>query len=199
MPIYIALLRAVNVGGHNKIKMEDLRSLFESIGLKPAVTYIQSGNVVFKAKQKDPAKLAAAIEGAIEERFGFRSPTIVRSQSELDAIISRNPFAGRQGLDPSKLLVTFLSSSPGDEGRKKVQAIKTEPEELILDGREMFIYYKEGIGKSKLPGAMIERALGVSGTGRNWNTVLKLSEMANGIGCENFLGCGSSMVIPYQS
>ena len=181
MPVFIAFLRGVNVGGNNKINMDELRLLVESIEHKPAVTYIQSGNVLFKGQHKDHGKLAEKIETAIEKGFGFRPNVILRLSSQLDEVIQRNPFAGRPQLEPGKLLVTFLASDPGEEVRRKVREIKVNPEELFIDGCEMFTYYPDGQGKSKLPARLIERTLGTPGTARNWNTVLKLQEMAKAL------------------
>ena len=178
MPVFIALVRGVNVVGNNKIKMDQLRLLFGSIGLKQAITYIQSGNVLFKSKHKDSKKLEAKIETAIEKGFGFRPRVVVRASSQLDEIIHRNPFAARPDIEPNKLLVTFLATDPGEDVRRKVREIKVNPEELFIDGCELFTYYPGGVGQSKLPAALIERTLGTPGTARNWNTVLNLREMS---------------------
>src|ERR1700730_1781566 len=123
------MLRGVNVGGHNKIKMEALRALYESLGLLDPQTYIQSGNVVFRTEERNLVLLAKRIENGIERSFGFRPGVIVRTASEVRDVIARNPFAARPGIDPSRLLVTFLSSDPGAEAREKVLKIKVDPEE----------------------------------------------------------------------
>jgi len=101
MPIVISMLRGVNVGGHNKIKMDALRALYESLGLRDPQTYVQSGNVIFRTEERDLVRLARRIENAIERRFGFRPHVIVRTASELRDVIARNPFAPRRGLTPS--------------------------------------------------------------------------------------------------
>ena len=98
--------------------------------------------------------------------------------SELKDVIARNPFAGREGIEPNKLLVTFLAADPGDEARAKVRAIRTNAEELWADGRELYIYYPDGMGRSRLTLTVIDRALKTSGTGRNWNSVTRLLELA---------------------
>ncbi len=176
MNVVISMLRGVNVGGHNEIKMDALRNLYESLGLRDAQTYVRSGNVVFKTTSKDLTLLARQIEDAIERSFGFRPGVILRTTAELRDVIARKPFAKR-GLDPSKLLVTFLAASPSQEVREAILKIKTGPEEVCIDGRELYIYFPDGMGRSKVWPA-IERALKRSGTGRNWNTVAKLLEMA---------------------
>lgn len=181
MPVVISMLRAVNVGGHNKIKMDNLRILYESLGFRDPQTYVQSGNVVFKTSERDLAKISTRIENAIEKTFQFRQAVIVRDVSELRAVVANNPFAGRDGIDPRKLLVTFLPLDPGQDARDRVLMIKTEPEELRIGARELYIYFPNGMGRPKLSFAAIDRALKTSGTGRNWNTVMKLLEMAESL------------------
>jgi uncharacterized protein (DUF1697 family) len=181
MAAIISLLRAVNVTGYNKVKMDALRELYESLGLRGAQTYIQSGNVVFRTDAKDLARLQKRIEDAIEKSYGFRTGVVLRTSAELKDIIRRNPFAKRSGIEPNKLVVSFLTGEPGPESKQKIAQIKVGPEELVLDGRELYIYYGGGIGTSKLTPAVIERALKVSGTARNWNTVTKLLEMAEAV------------------
>jgi len=178
MPVIISMLRALNVAGHNMIKMDALRALYESLGFEDPRTYVQSGNVVFKTRERNLVQLAARIENAIERSFGFRPAVIVRTVPELRDVIARNPFANRDGIEPNKLLVTFLPIDPGQEARDRVLLIKSEPEELKIDGRELYIYFPNSMGRPKLSFAAIDRALKTSGTGRNWNTVMKLLEMA---------------------
>ena len=177
----ISMLRGVNVGGHNMVRMDALRALYVSLGLKDPQTYIQSGNVVFKAKGRNVAALSKKIGDGIERKFGFRPGVVVRSAADLRTVIARNPFAGRRDVEPGKLLVLFLADDPDQEARDKVRAMKTNPEELRIDGREVYIHFPAGQGKSKLPMALIERSLKTPGTGRNWNTVRKLLEMAEGL------------------
>jgi uncharacterized protein (DUF1697 family) len=181
MNVYISMLRGVNVGGHNKVKMEALKALYESLGLKHAQTLIQSGNVVFQTKEQEPELLARQIGDGIEKTFKFRPSVIVRTTSEMRDVIMKNPFAGRKQIEPGKLLVTFLVADPGSEARKQVLALKTDPEELRVKGSELYIYFPNGIGKSKLPMAKVEKTLKTSGTGRNWNTVQKLLAMAEAL------------------
>ena|SRR5450631_4339722 len=178
MTVAISLLRGVNVGGHNKIKMDALRALYESLRLRDAQTYVQSGNVVFRTDLRNLVSLASRIEKAIEESFGFRPAVIVRTREDLRDVIARNPFAARRDLDPSKFLVTFLASDPSAEARDEILAIKTDPDELRMSGRELYTYYPNGMARPKLSWAVIERKLKTSGTGRNWNSVLKLLEIA---------------------
>lgn len=175
------MLRAVNVGGQGKIRMEALKALYESLGLRDVRTFIQSGNVVFRATQRQMPRLARRIEDAIEKSHGFRTGVILRTVAELREVVDRNPFASRPEINGGKLLVTFLMSDPGEDARCRVRAMQVSPEELHIDGREIYIYYPMGVGISKLPGGAIGRALGTPGTARNWNTVTKLLELASGL------------------
>ena len=171
------MLRGVNLG-HRRVKMEALRALYKSLKLRDAQTYVQSGNVIFKTQEKDLVRLAKRIEGGIEKKFGFQSDVVVRTVVELRDVVARNPFAKRRGIEPGKLLVTFLAGDPGEEAREKVRGIKAEPDELRIDGLEAYIYFPNGMGRPTLSWATIPKILKVSGTGRNWNSVTKMLEMA---------------------
>jgi uncharacterized protein (DUF1697 family) len=181
MAVIISLLRGVNIGGHHKMKMDALRNLYESSGLHGAQTYLQSGNVVFRIKAGDVSKLAKRIEDAIEKSFGFRPVVVPRTTSEWGEVISRNPFARRRGIDPKKLAVMFLRETPSRECLQAALKIKTAPEELFIDGREAYIYFPNGMARPKMSWPAIERALNTTGTGRNWNTVTKLFELAQAL------------------
>jgi uncharacterized protein (DUF1697 family) len=181
MPVIICMLRGVNVGGHNMIKMESLKALCVSLKLKDPQTYVQSGNVIFQTQEKDLEKLTRRIQDAIEKAHGFRPGVVLRTAAELREIVARTPFARRSGIEPGKLLVNFLAADPGKQAREKALAIKIGPEEMHLIGREAYIYFPNGQGRSKFPWAAIERALGTFGTGRNWNSVTKMLEIAEQI------------------
>src|SRR6266446_2126283 len=174
VPVIISMLRGVNLASHNRMKMDVLRALYESLGLREPQTYVQSGNVVFRTGERDLAALARRIEKGIERTFAIRSDVILRTAPEMKDVIARNPFAKRSDIEPSRLLVTFLASDPGPEACEKVRAIKADPEELHIDGRELYIYYPNGQARPKLSFAAVERALKTTGTGRNWNSVTKL-------------------------
>jgi uncharacterized protein (DUF1697 family) len=177
MTVVISMLRGVNVLGRNKIKMDALRDLCQSLGLRDPETYVQSGNVVFRTGAKNIAPVAKRIEDAIEGKCGFRPLVILRQASDLKDVMARNPFAKRREIEASKLLVVFLAAPVRVEARDEIQRIKTAGEEVHVDGREVYIYFPDGMGRSKIWPA-IERALKKSGTGRNWNTVMKLLEIA---------------------
>jgi uncharacterized protein (DUF1697 family) len=178
MTVMISMLRGVNVGGHNKIKMDALRALYEFLKLRDAQTYVQSGNVIFSTDERDISRLAKRIEDGIERKFGFRPDVILRTAAEMRDVIARNPFAKRRGIEPGKLLVSFLASDPGEEARKKLCQMKCDPEELRVEGREVYIYFPNGMGRSKLPWAGLNKMLKTPATGRNWNSVTKMLEMA---------------------
>jgi uncharacterized protein (DUF1697 family) len=181
MSVVVSMLRAVNVGRHNRIKMEALRALYESLGLPDARTYVQSGNVIFRTAARDLALLSGRIEDGFEQSFGFHSHVIVRTSSELRDVIAKNPFATRGGIDPSKLVVMFLARHPDPLARDKILAIKADPEEFRIEGRELYIYFPHGMARPKLSAALIERTLQTPGTVRNWNTVTRLLEMAENL------------------
>ncbi len=174
MPAVICLLRGVNVGGNNKIKMDALRSICESLTLGNVQTYIQSGNVVFTAPGQDLPTLASRLESAIEKSCGFRPDVVLRTLAEMRAVVAQNPFATRDDMESNKLVVTFFDA----DAREKLPLLKVANEELRLTGRELYIYFPIGQGQSKLSFAPFDRAPKIKWTGRNWNTVTKLVEMA---------------------
>jgi len=176
--VVISMLRGINVGGHHLIKMDALRMLYDSLGLKSAQTYVQSGNVIFRTKDHNLPKLAKRIEDAIEGQFGFRPAVVLRTIAELRQAIGNNPFAERDGVEPNRLLVSFLATDPDSSAHENLRMIKTDPEELHLNGRELYIYFPNGMGRSKLPWARVDKALKTFVTGRNWNSVMKLLELA---------------------
>jgi uncharacterized protein (DUF1697 family) len=175
------MLRGVNVGGHNVIKMDVLRALCTSLKLRNPQTYVQSGNVVFAAAERGLDRLAGRIEAAIEETAGFRPTVILRTAAEMREVVARNPFAGRSGIEPGKLIVVFLARAPGDDARERLRAIKTDPEELHIHDRELYVYYPNGMGRTKFTAAVMERALKIDATARNWNSVTRLLDMATAL------------------
>jgi len=182
MNVVIAMLRGVNVGPHNRITMQDLRALCGTLKLRDAQTYVQSGNVIFRTDERDCTKLAKRLEDAIEKKCGFRCDVICRTTAEMKKVVAKNPFAKRRDIHPGKLLVTFLSDDPGQGARATIRALKIEPEELWIEGRECFVYFPNGMGRSKFSWPKIGKMLNVSGTGRNWNSVTKMLELAEKMG-----------------
>ena len=146
MAVVIALLRAINLGPYNKVKMETLREVLTELGLGSVQTYIQSGNVVFKTSAKDSTRIARKIESAIEQHFAVKTTVMVRSPAEMRLVIARNPFAKRTGIHPGKLYIFFLSDEPTAEAGERIAQVKVGPEELRLDGRQLYTYYPEAWG-----------------------------------------------------
>lgn len=175
MPVQIALLRGINVVGNNRIRMEALKAIFESLGLKNVRTYIQSGNVVFEGPQKG---IAAKIEAAIEAAAGFRPAVIIRTPAQLREVAAANPFTAEAAAEPAKMHVFFLDATPTPSACATVEALNTGPERLHFAGSELFIFFPTGIGQSKFPFARLDRLLKTPATARNWNTLLKLIELS---------------------
>jgi uncharacterized protein (DUF1697 family) len=178
MPTYIAMLRGINVGGHGKVPMEKLRSICEKLNYSEVRTFIQSGNVVFEAAKSKPENLSQKIRGAILAEFGFEPAVITRTPEELAMAIANNPFVKQSKVEPAKVHIAFLSDLPKPEAVKKLEGLATPDERVQPRGREIYLYYRNGMGQAKLTGAVIERVLGIAATARNWNTVTKLYEMA---------------------
>ncbi len=176
MHVHVSFLRGVNVGGHNKIKMDALRELYRKLGFHDPQTYVQSGNVVFGAKDKNLK--AKVIEDAIEKTFGFRPRVVLRTAAELKQTVNANPFAKRDGINPGLLLVSFLADAPTKQGLDAVKALPIGPEEMHVAGREIFIYFPDGMGRSKFPWASMDKLLKTTVTGRNLRTVTTLLKMA---------------------
>jgi uncharacterized protein (DUF1697 family) len=176
MPVYICMLRGVNVGGHNKIKMDALRELCTSLQLADAQTCVQSGNAIFRADETNESSLRKTIQTGIEERFGFRPEVILRTGSEMRKVVRANPFRERTEIEWAKLIVSFLPAEPAAEVKSKLSAI-TAPEELHLLGRELYIYFPDGAGRSKLV-PVLDRILKTEATARNWNSVTRMLEIA---------------------
>lgn len=181
MPVIVSLLRGVNLAGRGKIKMDALRALYASLGFRDAQTFIQSGNVVFRTTEHSLPKLSTRIADAIEREFRFRPPVILRTAGQFREVVAKNPFAARPEIEPRKLLVWFLAGPLSAEAVAKVRAIKTAPEELQVIGDEVFVYYANGMARPTLSWPAVERAMQVSGTGRNWNSVRKLLEIAENL------------------
>jgi uncharacterized protein (DUF1697 family) len=182
MPTYVAMLRGINLGPHKRVKMEALRKSFESIGLKNVQTYIQSGNVVFKAGKTSVAALRKKIEEQITSDFGFSSLTILRSQDEFGKVIKMNPFLKQPGISPEKLHVIFLSASPENDVLKQLEGLAKAPDESWCLGREIYLHLPNGFAQSSLMNNPIERKFLGQATTRNWRTVNKIYQLC--LDCE---------------
>lgn len=175
MITYIALLRGINVGGRNRLPMKELRALLEEIGLQGVHTYIQSGNVVFESAERDTARVAGQIRGAIAGAYDFEPAVLVLPAEEFAAAIDGNPFPGAQS-EPKTLHLYFLSAEPPDPDLAALQGLKKEDEEYELQGAVFYLHAPSGIGRSKLA-ARVEKALGVPATARNWRSVNKIMDL----------------------
>jgi uncharacterized protein (DUF1697 family) len=176
MTTWVALLRGVNVGGHNKVPMAELRKVCASLGFVSVATYIQSGNAVFRA-DASAREIADELRTAIAERFGCDVPIVVRTSADLDRVLAGNPFGGT-GEDTPGLHVGFLAEPASAEAVAAMPPKPPGPELFHVEGGEVYLLYPEGMGRSKLTTAYFDRALGTSMTVRNWRTVAKLAEMA---------------------
>jgi uncharacterized protein (DUF1697 family) len=175
MAAFVALLRAVNIGGR-WIKMADLKALFVDLGYGDVATYVQSGNVTFTADD-EPAALKAAIEAAIADRFGFHSDTIIRTGDELRALIAANPFPEMAVDDPAHLVVHFFAAPPTTTDKAALAMEWAGPEQWRLAGHHLVITYPAGIGRSQL-----KLKLKTPTTARNWKSVTALAAMAGSSG-----------------
>jgi uncharacterized protein (DUF1697 family) len=173
----VALLRGINVGGHNKIAMSDLRNLFEALEFSAVKSLLQSGNVVFESERLKGAALEHLLELETAKRLGVSVDYLVRSAKELRTIMTNNPFEDEARRDPSHLLVIFLKTAPKVPMVNALQAGIQGPEIIRADGKQLYAVYPAGIGRSKLTNTLIEKKLGTRGTARNWNTILKLAAM----------------------
>jgi uncharacterized protein (DUF1697 family) len=176
---YAALLRGINVGGKNLLPMKDLIQLFVAAGCDEVSTYIQSGNVLFSAPAKVTRTLPAVIGEAISKRFGFSIPVILRSAEELGHVASKNPFLAKDA-DPAALHVSFLADAPEAARARKLDPKRSPPDELIVKGKEVYLHLPNGMGRTRLTNAYLDSTLGTVSTARNWRTVLKLVELAQG-------------------
>ncbi len=176
MKTYIAFLRGINVGGHKKILMADLRLLFESLGFQNVQTYIQSGNVVFSSKNN--TDLAQQITQAIEVKYGFIVPFLVKKASELNEIVSNCPFLDKK---MEKSYFILLQEKPSEANIEiTIAAADSYPnEELIIKDDCVYIYYSEGAGKAKMGNNFFEKKLKVTATARNYRTMTKLIALAS--------------------
>jgi len=177
-PPRIALIRAVNVGGR-AMPMAELRAMVTHLGFTGVHTLLQSGNLVFRGDGSDAA-VETAFETASEQRFGYHADYFVRTLGEWDEIIAANPYTDEARNDPARLVVVTLKSKIADGAIEALRGAIKGREYAEARGRCAYIVYPDGQGDSKLTNSVIERALGVRGTARNWNTALKLSALAKG-------------------
>ena len=177
MARFVVLLRAVNVGGRNKLPMPALRASLAAAGFDDVVSYIQSGNVVLGASERSSDAVARRVAAAITEQIGADIDVVVRSAKELEAVINANPYVGRVP-DVTKLHVLFLDRKPDTAALEALAQKPFGPDEFTTGAREVYLHCPDGVGRSKLVIAIGPKLAPAVATMRNWNTVTKLAEMA---------------------
>jgi uncharacterized protein (DUF1697 family) len=181
MQTYIAILRGINVSGKNMIKMPELQTLFEGLGFNKVKTYIQSGNVIFKAAAKNSCEIEKLIEEKIFEKFSLKVPVLVKTKDEVEKVLQNNPFVKATNVDGSKLHATFLSKEPEQANVDKISKDQYLPDEFILKGSAVYLHCPNGYGNTKLNNNFFESKLKVTATTRNWKTVNELVNIANSL------------------
>jgi len=178
MQTYICLLRGINVSGQKKIKMAELKVLFEGLGFKDVVTYIQSGNIIFKSEEKNTKVLENLIHRMLLNDFGFDVTVIVITPEEIQYAASHNPFEKDKTKDPKKFYVVFLQAIPQAANIEKLATYDYSPEEYVLDEQLVYFYAANGAGNAKMSTNFFESKLKVKASSRNWRTVNKLVELS---------------------
>jgi uncharacterized protein (DUF1697 family) len=180
MPTFISILRGINVSGHKKILMADLKVLYVKLGFKNVQTYIQSGNVIFDyAGDKTQLAVAKMIEHSIEKKYKFQVPVLLKYPDDLISTIKNNPFADEEETDITRVAVTFLEREPTPENLIKLEGVDYPPDRFIIDGLNIYIHCPQSYGNSKLSNNFFESKLKVKATSRNWKTINKLVEMCS--------------------
>lgn len=174
---HLALLRGINVSGHNMIKMEALKTTLEAIGFTNVETYIQSGNVFVETEEESGFGVGFKIKQEIFKTFGHEVPVIVIGKNDLELCFKNNPFLKQKDIDTKKLYVAFISKELSSSAINELKISQFKPDEAVIDGNRIFIKYDIGAGKTRLDQKYIEKKLIVTATIRNWNTVTKLLEM----------------------
>jgi uncharacterized protein (DUF1697 family) len=176
MTTFVSLLRGINVGGHHQVPMAELQALSKALGYKQVITYGHAGNVVFTCEETDPTQLAKRLEKGFAQQFGFAVTILVRTAEQFHQMVCNSPFASQPEKESQWILVLFLTTRPTSTALQALQETHAGPEEIHLMGQEMYLYYPQGIGRSKLSPAFLEKKLQTTGTGRNWNTILQLQK-----------------------
>ncbi|MBI3608288.1 MAG: DUF1697 domain-containing protein [Nitrospirae bacterium] len=179
MTTFVALLRGINVSGQKQIRTADLQKSCEVLGLTDVRSYLQSGNLVFRANRAGPRKLAVALRARIAEDFGHDVEVLVLSAKELDLIASSNPLWPRSGGDGTLFHATFLFEPISEHRFRNLTQLARSGEQAVLVGQVVFLYCPHGYGRTKLSNAYFEKALGMPATTRNWRTVLALQDLCS--------------------
>lgn len=177
MATFVGLLRAINLGSHNKVSMTDLKALLAELGMKNPQSVVQSGNLVFESGPRATAALEKLLETSAAKKLGLHTAFFVRTAAEWQQAIADNPFPKEAKLDPGHTVLMCLKDAPPPAAVKALQDAIKGREAVKTKGRHAYFLYPEGIGNSKLTITVIETKLGTTGTARNWNTVLKLGAL----------------------
>jgi uncharacterized protein (DUF1697 family) len=178
MTTHLALLRGINVSGHNMMKMEALKTMLENIGFQNVRTYLQSGNV-FIDSEEEATKVGFMIKQEIFKFFGHEVPVVMITKENLESCFSNNPFLKEKDIDIKKLYVAFISTNLKKENINDLKISQFKPDEASIDENKIFIKYAVGAGKTRFDQKYIEKKLNVTATIRNWNTVTNLLAMYN--------------------
>jgi uncharacterized protein (DUF1697 family) len=173
---YLALLRGINVGGKNKLSMKDLIGVFAEIGCVHVKSYIQSGNVIFDAAPGVAARVPGVVAARIAERFGYRTPVVLRTAEEIEAVIAHNPFLAA-GCAEDELHVYFLADRPEPPRVHQLDPDRSPPDRFDVQGREVYLRLPNGMARTRFTNAYFDSKLATLSTGRNWRTVTKLLEL----------------------
>ncbi|WP_396169346.1 DUF1697 domain-containing protein [Flavobacterium sp.] len=177
MITHLALLRGINVSGHNMIKMEALKTTLEAVGFQNVETYIQSGNVFVDTEEENAAAVGFKIKQEIFKAFGHEVPVVVICKTDLEACLKNNPFFKEAAADTKKLYVAFVSSTLRSDSINDLKMSQVKPDEASIDSNRIYIKYAVGAGKTRFDQKYIEKKLNVTATIRNWNTVTQLLKM----------------------
>lgn len=178
MPTHVALLRAINVGGKNRVPMSDLVRMFEAAGARAVRTYIQSGNVVFEAAASAAPRIATVVREAIASELGHHVPLVLRTAAELHEAATKNPLFAAG--DEERLYVGFLAEAPTKAAVAALDPARSPPDRFVVRGREVYLHLPNGAGKTKITVDWLDAKLGTVTTVRNWRTVTTLDAMARG-------------------
>ena len=179
MPVWVSLLRGVNLGARNKVNMPKLRVALEDAGFEAVRTYVQSGNVVTKSRHRSPEKVGERVRSVVADTFGLDVPVVVRSPAELRALVDWNPFPDDAAARPTAVHLIHLAEEPRADRVDAVTATDYSPDELAVRGREVALCYAETMHRSRLQHGAVLKKLGVDGTARNWRTLQALVEMTS--------------------
>ncbi len=172
MPVFLSILRGINVGGQKKIEMPALKALYAELGFQNIRNYIQSGNIIFEAEETP--NMAHKIEEKIIQKFHFYVPVLIRNFTELSGLITKNPFLQTKEIMVDKLHLTFLAEEPSSEDITAVSKLDFTPDRFQITKKAIYLYCPNGYGKTKLNNTFWENKLKTIATTRNWNTVTQL-------------------------